>query len=89
MQIEKANFLKNFVIELELSNKQKIYYDLKPQLSTARFKHIKNQAFFETGKISGSTIHLLVSAHRNSRLLNARINNNKRRVLKIRGRFHE
>jgi len=51
MQIEKANFLKNFIIELELSNKQKVYYDFKPQLGTARFKHIKDQAFFETGRL--------------------------------------
>ena len=51
VQIEKANFLEDFMIELELSNKQRVYYDLKPQLNTARFKHIKSQAFFETGRL--------------------------------------
>lgn len=51
VQIEKASFLENFIIELELSNKQRVYYDLKPQLNTARFKHIQSQAFFETGRL--------------------------------------
>ncbi len=51
MQIEKVEFLPNYCIALYLTNGQKIIYDLKPLLHTARFQRIKSQAYFESGKL--------------------------------------
>ena len=51
MQIEHINFLKDYIIEIELSNHQKVKYDLKPHLKSERFKSIKSQEMFEKGKL--------------------------------------
>ena len=51
VQIEHVSFLDGYIIRLELSNNQKIYYDLKPKLKTARFRRIISQEFFETGRL--------------------------------------
>lgn len=51
MQIDRVYFLEDYKIRLELSNHQKVYFDLKPLLKTARFKHIVSQEFFEQGKL--------------------------------------
>ena len=51
VQIERVSFLDEYIIRLELSNNQKIYFDLKPQLKTARFRRITSQEYFETGKL--------------------------------------
>lgn len=51
MQIQRVGFLEGYVIKLELSDNQKVYFDLKPLLKTARFKHIVSQQFFESGKL--------------------------------------
>lgn len=51
VQIERVSFLEQYIIKLELSNNQKVEFDLKPRLKTARFKHITSQEFFETGKL--------------------------------------
>lgn len=51
MRIERVDFLDHYIIKLELSNNQKVEFDLKPLLKTARFKHIVSQEFFEKGKL--------------------------------------
>ena len=51
MQIDKVNFLEDYIIEIILTNKEKMYFDLKPLLQTARFKHIVSEEFFKKGKL--------------------------------------
>lgn len=51
MRIECVDFLEQYIIKLKLANEEIIYFDLKPLLKTARFKHIVSQQFFETGKL--------------------------------------
>lgn len=51
MQIDKVNFLNDYIIEIILTNEEKIYFDLKPLLPTARFKHIVSEEFFKKGKL--------------------------------------
>ena len=52
MQIDRVEFLEDYIIQLELSNREKVKFDLKPLLKTARFKHIVSQSFFEQGKLT-------------------------------------
>ena len=49
MLINKIKFLKDFVIEIELIDKQIILYDMKPHMNTAKFCEIKNQSIFGKG----------------------------------------
>lgn len=49
MRIESVRFLNDFIIELVLSNQKIVQYDFKPNLKTARFKHIHSQDFFKQG----------------------------------------
>lgn len=51
MQIERVDFLEDYIIKLELSGNQEAYFDLKPLLKTARFKHIVTEEFFKRGKL--------------------------------------
>ena len=51
MQIDKVNFLANYILEIILINGKKIYFDLKPFLHTARFKHIISEEFFMKGQL--------------------------------------
>lgn len=51
MHIDRVSFLDDYIIKLELSNRTRIMFDLKPLLKTARFKHIVSQEFFEKGKL--------------------------------------
>ena len=51
MQMERIKFLSDYRMEIELSNRIQIRFDLKPLLATARFKHITSQDFFEQGRL--------------------------------------
>ena len=49
MVIKNVKFLPDFIIELELMNRQKITYDIKPYKNSAKLCGIKSQEFFEKG----------------------------------------
>lgn len=49
MLINSIKFLKDFVIEIELIDKQIILYDMKPYMNTAKFCEIRNQNIFVKG----------------------------------------
>lgn len=50
MQIDRVDFLDDYVLDIKLTNGKRIRFDLKPLLSTARFKHIVSEEFFKKGK---------------------------------------
>lgn len=49
MFIKSVRFLPDFVLEIELINRQKINYDIKPYRNSAKLCGIKNQKIFEQG----------------------------------------
>lgn len=49
MLIKNVRFLPDFIMELELINKQKVIYDIKPYKNSAKFCGITSQEYFENG----------------------------------------
>jgi hypothetical protein len=49
MLINSIKFLEDFIIEIELIDKQIILYDMKPYMNTAKFSEIKNESIFGKG----------------------------------------
>lgn len=55
--IEDIRFLKDYFIEITLSNRHKIIYDIKTKLITARFKDLEDEELFLSGRLlDGNTI---------------------------------
>lgn len=51
MLIKSVKFLPDFIIEIELINRQKIIYDIKSYRNSAKLCGIESQEFFEKGKL--------------------------------------
>lgn len=56
MYIQNVKFLKDYIIEIALSDKHSFFYDLKTQFQNSRFIHLHNPSVFEAGKLEGCSI---------------------------------
>jgi len=51
MLIKSVKFLPDFIIEIELVNRQKMIYDIKSYINSAKLCGIESQEFFEKGRL--------------------------------------